>query len=195
MSQGTVEGENFFLRILHSFCVIRDMRNVLNRLLRIWQILGCLRYTKLSQNTRKESRCVHGKDAKIYNAEDISVNNGPTWNLFFGRYFLYKVGWMKLKNISRYCPFKKIPAKLARCYPSYCAILRLFSGTASYYVVASMKTIKNCRELAESVLPIKNRHSQSLYFAVAVVLLMLIGLPIRWHISTYYKSIYSIFHI
>ncbi len=80
-----------------------NMRNVLNRI----GIRGKSLYAY-----------VYGEDAKIYNAEDTSVNNGPTWN-FLDPYFLYKIGWIKLKNISRYCPFKKIPAKLARCSPSY----------------------------------------------------------------------------
>ncbi len=106
------------LKVRISFCVFfilsaysEKMRNVLNRLLRKWQILGCLRYTKSSRNTRKRRKDTQrrGYLGKIMVQHEI--------------YFLIltfcKMGRIMLKNISRYCPFKKIPTKLARCSPSY----------------------------------------------------------------------------
>jgi hypothetical protein len=69
---------------------------------------GCFRDTKSSLNTRN-NLCVHREGTKRQRTENISANNGPTWH-FFRSLLSIQDGvdmWIKTKNFSRYCPFKK----------------------------------------------------------------------------------------
>jgi hypothetical protein len=122
MSQGTVESENLFLRILHSFCVFREYAKCIEPFVENLANFGLFEVHKIvseyaervHMHTRKRRKDIQ---RRRYLGKYVIVQHEI--NFLILTFYTRWVGCIKLKNISRYCPFKKIPAKLARCSPSY----------------------------------------------------------------------------
>ncbi len=112
-SLGIVESKNFVLRILHGFSACRDKIKLIWRIRQI--CLGCLEIRKYDR-IRGENLCVyvHGEDPKTRDTKlRISRLIMVRHEVFFGPYFLNKMGWIKPKTISRYCHFKR--HRIVRC--------------------------------------------------------------------------------
>ncbi len=93
---GIVESENSFL---HSFFRIRRIRwnylNVYGEYGEFRVVCGTQTYLQI----HGKNLYAHGEDAKRHNSEDISVNDGKTWNFLVDPYFLsVQDGWIKPKN-------------------------------------------------------------------------------------------------
>ncbi len=71
------------MRILYSFCVIGKC----SKATYLW-IYGercefrVVHGTQAQSRIRRKNLCVYGEDAKRHKTLEISVNNGPTWNMF-----------------------------------------------------------------------------------------------------------------
>jgi hypothetical protein len=105
-SPGIAESDNFFL--LHIFLLSAYAEDI-RKYMSVCREYGKFRVVCCTQNRlrkRGKNLCVHGDDAERHETEEWGYFVQHEIFLIYGTYYLYKMGWIKPKKISRCCPFK-----------------------------------------------------------------------------------------